>query len=166
MQDVLYGANYARELLGVKGLPAITGRSYGGYLTLFALTTQPEQWQGGVAIVPVADWVEDYYLLDAGFRFYDEHFFGGSPEEKPALYKERSPITYIDNLRAPTLIIHGANDSRCAIEPVIRFTDEAKKRGLPVEMIITEDEGHGNLQTANAIRDMTYTLKHLQSLWS
>lgn len=164
-QDVLYGARFAAGLLGVETLPAITGRSYGGYLTLFALTTQPDEWVGGVAVVPVADWVEDYKLLDAGFRFYDYYFFGGTPDEKPELYRDRSPITHLDRLRAPTLILHGENDSRCPIEPVIHFATEAQRRGLPVEMIITPAEGHGNQQTASAIRDTVLTLEHLARLW-
>jgi dipeptidyl aminopeptidase/acylaminoacyl peptidase len=164
-QDVLFGARYAADMLGVEALPAITGRSYGGYLTLFALTTQPDEWAGGVAVVPVADWVEDYRLLDAGFRFFDYYFFGGTPEEKPELYRDRSPITHLDRLRAPTLILHGENDSRCPIEPVIHFTNEAKRRGLPVEMVITPAEGHGNQQTASAIRDTVLTLEHLAGLW-
>ncbi|GAB4154589.1 MAG: hypothetical protein Fur0021_21290 [Candidatus Promineifilaceae bacterium] len=165
MQDVLYGARYAAQLLGVRPKPAITGGSYGGFLTLFALTTQPEEWAGGVAVVPVADWVDDYYLLDASFRFYDEFFFGGSPTEKPELYRKRSPITHLARLKAPVLILHGENDSRCAIQPVIRFAEQAKEQGLPVEMIITRDEGHGSIINTNAIRDTVLTLAHLKTLF-
>lgn len=165
MQDVLYGARYAAQLLELNQKPAITGGSYGGFLTLFALTTQPDEWAGGVAVVPVADWVDDYYLLDASFRFYDEFFFGGSPTEKPDLYRERSPITHLARLQAPVLILHGENDSRCAIQPVIRFAEQAKERGLPVEMIITRDEGHGSIVNANAIRDTVLTLAHLKTLF-
>lgn len=166
MQDVLFGARYAAQALGSGEKPAITGGSYGGFLTLFALTTQPDEWAGGVGIVPVADWVDDYYLLDAGFRFYDEFFFGGSPTEKPDLYRERSPITYLAQLKAPLLILHGENDSRCAIEPVIRFAEEAKTRGLPVEMVITRDEGHGSVVNINAIRDTVMTLTHMRRLFA
>ncbi len=165
LQDVLHGARYARALLGQERLPAITGGSYGGFLTLYALTTQPDEWLGGVALVPVADWVEDYYLLDAGFRFFDEFFFGGTPEEKPELYRERSPITHLERLRAPVLILHGENDSRCAIEPVIRFTELARQQGKPVEMVITRDEGHGSVVNSNAIRDTVLTLEHLATLF-
>jgi dipeptidyl aminopeptidase/acylaminoacyl peptidase len=164
MHDVLAGARYAMRELGHEAPPAITGRSYGGFLTLFALTTQPDDWAGGVAVVPVADWVEDYYLLDAGFRFYDEHFFGGTPEEKPELYRERSPITHLERLRAPTLILHGENDSRCAIQPVLRFAQEARRHGKPVEIIVTEAEGHGSLITSNAVRETVHTLVHLRRL--
>ncbi len=164
-QDVLYGARYAMQLLGLGTRPAIMGGSYGGYLTLWALTTQPEAWAGGVGIVPVADWVEDYYLLDASFRYYDVHFFGGTPEEKPDLYRERSPITHLAQLKAPLLIIHGENDSRCAIQPVIRFAQQAQANGQPVEMIITRDEGHGSVRNINAIRDLTLALDHLARLW-
>lgn len=164
-QDVLYGARYAAEALGVRTRPAIMGGSYGGYLTLWALTTQPEAWAGGVGLVPVADWVEDYYLLDASFRYYDVHFFGGTPEEKPDLYRERSPITHLARLQAPLLIIHGENDSRCAIQPVIKFAHQAQAHGQPVTMIITRDEGHGSVRNANAIRDLTLALDHLAGLW-
>lgn len=164
-QDVLYGARYATRLLGLTSKPAIMGGSYGGYLTLWALTTQPDEWAGGVGLVPVADWAEDYYLLDASFRYYDVHFMGGTPEEKPDLYRERSPITHLANLRAPLLIIHGENDSRCAIQPVIRFAQQAQAHGQPVEMVITRNEGHGSIRNANAIHDLVLALDHLKQLW-
>ena len=165
-QDVLYGARYATQLLGLRTKPAIMGGSYGGYLTLWALTTQPEEWAGGVGFVPVADWVEDYYLLDASFRYYDVHFLGGTPEEEPELYRERSPITHLAQLQAPLLIIHGENDSRCAIQPVIRFTEQARRHNQPVRMVITRDEGHGSVRNVNALRDMVLAPDHLKQIWT
>jgi dipeptidyl aminopeptidase/acylaminoacyl peptidase len=70
----------------------------------------------------------------------------------------------LPQLKAPTLILHGENDSRCPIEPVIHFAREARRLGLPVELVITPAEGHGNLQNSSAIRDTILTLAHLAAV--
>ncbi|MBA3532908.1 MAG: S9 family peptidase [Ardenticatenales bacterium] len=165
LQDVLYGARSVSALLGLESKPAILGASYGGYLTLQALTTQPDAWAGGVAIVAPVDWAQDYELSGAHYRSWLLHFFGGTPEEKPELYRERSPRTYVEQLAAPVLILHGENDAICPIEPVKEFAAEAARLGLPARLLITEDEGHGALQNANAIRECVQMLEHLRTLF-
>ena len=91
----------------------VEGGSWGGYLTLLALGTQPERWAAGVAAVPVADYVAAYEDEMEPLRDFDRALFGGSPEEVGDLYRECSPITYIDKVRAPVLVLAGENDPRC-----------------------------------------------------
>ncbi|HEX9336592.1 MAG TPA: prolyl oligopeptidase family serine peptidase, partial [Pseudonocardiaceae bacterium] len=81
----------------------VEGGSWGGYLTLMALGTQPERWAAGVAIVPVADYVTAYADEMEPLRDFDRALFGGSPDELPDRYRECSPITYVDQVRAPVL---------------------------------------------------------------
>jgi len=112
----------------------------------------------------MADVVEAYEDANSHYRAFLKHFFGGSPEEKPELYKECSPITHVANLKAPLLIYHGANDPRCPVRSVKRFYEEAKKRNLPVELIIAGDEGHGSKEVKGLLGIFKLAVKHLLSL--
>jgi dipeptidyl aminopeptidase/acylaminoacyl peptidase len=164
LQDVLYGARYAMQATETNRKPALFGGSYGGYLVLQGLLTQPDQWAGGIAIAPATDWKEDYNLSDSHYRKFCVHFFGGTPAEKSDLYKQRSPITHLKALTKPVLILHGENDTITPLEPVKKFSAEAERLGLPVLLVITRDEGHGSLHDMNAIRDTILTLEHLRNL--
>ncbi len=164
LQDVRYGARHAMESIKANGKPALFGGSYGGYLTLEGLLTLPDEWAGGVAIAPTTDWKEDYNLADSHYRKFCVHFFGGTPADKPALYENRSPITHLGRLTKPLMILHGENDTITPLEPVKKFALEAEKLGLPVQLVITRDEGHGSLDNVNAIRDIVLTLEHLKRI--
>jgi len=91
LQDVLYGARYALQATKARGKPILFGGSYGGYLTIEGLVTQPTEWAGGVAIAPTTDWKEDYNLSDSHYRKFCVHFFGGAPAENCLLYTSPSP---------------------------------------------------------------------------
>jgi len=164
LQDVRSGAQHAMEATKTDRRPALFGGSYGGYLTLQGLVTQPEEWAGGVAIAPVTDWREDYNLSDSHYRKFCVHFFSGTPAEKSDLYDDRSPITHLKGLTKPLLILHGENDTITPLDPVKKFSAEAEKLGLPVQLAITRDEGHGSLHDMNAIRDSVLTLEHLRRI--
>ncbi len=117
---------------------AIFGYSYGGYLSFMAMVKYAELWKCGVAGAGVTDWEEDYELADAYFKRYDEILFAGRRE----LFKERSPITYIENMRSPLCIIHPQNDSRCPLRPVMRFAYRLMELGKPFELHVIPDIGH------------------------
>ncbi len=165
LKDVAYGAEYAANLLNAGQKPAIVGGSYGAYLALLALTIFPDKWVGGVAIAAPTDCSEIYSLADSHYRFFYTHFLGGTPQEKPELYRERSPITHLAQLKTRVLLLHGENDSLTPLEPVKKFYQKAREMELPVDLVVTKDEGHGSLQDMNAIRDTVLTLEHLQKLF-
>ncbi len=131
----------------------LSGASWGGYLTLLGLGMQPERWTLGVAGVPVADYVAAFEDEMDPLKAYDRALFGASPEENPELYRVRSPITYIDEVRVPVMILAGENDPRCPIRQIdnylARLTDLAK----PHE-VLRYDAGHGSLRTDERIRQM------------
>src|SRR6201999_1448026 len=79
----------------------VEGASWGGYLTLLALGTQPDRWTAGVAVVPVADYVVAYADEMEPLRDFDRALFGGSPDEVPDRWRDSSPLTYVDDVRAP-----------------------------------------------------------------
>src|SRR6266571_4765919 len=124
---------------------------YGGYMTFLATTKLPQLWAAGAAIVGITDWKEMYELSDALFRSFIERYFG-KPEENPQLYHDRSPINYVENIRAPLFIWHRGNDSRCPLGPVEKFAKQLKERGKKYEMEVVWDEGHGLQKTENLAR--------------
>ncbi|GAA3891341.1 prolyl oligopeptidase family serine peptidase [Saccharothrix violaceirubra] len=129
----------------------VDGASWGGYLTLLALGTQPERWAAGVAGVPVADYVAAYEDEMEPLRAFDRALFGGSPEEVPDLYREASPLTYVDDVRVPVLVLAGENDPRCPIRQIDNYLDRLAARGARYE-VYRYDAGHGSLVVAETIR--------------
>jgi dipeptidyl aminopeptidase/acylaminoacyl peptidase len=111
----------------------LAGASWGGYLTLLGLGRQPEAWSLGLAVVPVADYVAAYEDEMEPLKAFDRALFGGSPAERPDFYRERSPITYVDRVRVPVLVMAGRNDPRCPIRQVERYLARLRELGRPHE---------------------------------
>jgi dipeptidyl aminopeptidase/acylaminoacyl peptidase len=132
---------------------AIIGYSWGGYLTLLALGTQPERWAAGVAGVPVADYVTAYADEMEPLRAFDRALFGGSPDELPDLYKECSPLTYVEAVNAPVLVLAGENDPRCPIRQVDNYLDALAASGKEYR-VYRYDAGHGSLVVAETLRQV------------
>jgi dienelactone hydrolase len=127
----------------------VSGASYGGYLTLLALGRRPDLWAAGVALVAIADW---RMMYDEGIdlREYQAALFGGTPSERPAVYAEASPVTYVGQLAAPLLIIQGRNDARCPASQMQRYVDLARDLGKSVE-IDWFDAGHATVAVETEI---------------
>ena len=140
---------------------ALEGGSWGGYLTLLGLGTQPELWTAGLAAVPVADYVAAYEDEMEGLRAFDRAIFGGSPTDVPEVYERCSPITYVDRVRAPLLVLAGANDPRCPIRQIDNYLAELSRLGTPHE-VYRFDAGHGSLVVEEQIRQMSAELDFLR----
>ena len=137
LEDVASAARWARDT-GLASRVYVMGYSYGGYMTLCSLTRKPGLYKAGVAGAPVADWEEMYELSDAAFKMFIEQLFLGDKGK----WRERSPITYVENLREPLMIIQATNDTRTPLRPVLRFIQEAADKGKYVEASIAPDMGH------------------------
>ena len=137
---------------------ALAGGSWGGYLTLLGLGTQPERWAAGAAAVPVADYVQAYEDEMEQLRAFDRSLFGGSPQEVPEVYERSSPITYLDAVRAPVLVLAGANDPRCPIRQIDNWLEAAASLGKDVE-VYRFDAGHGSLVVDERVRQMRAELE-------
>jgi dienelactone hydrolase len=136
---------------------AVTGGSWGGYLTLLALGTQPDDWVVGVAAVPVADYLAAYADEMEPLRAFDRSLFGGSPEEVPDVWRAASPLTYVDAVRAPVLVLAGANDPRCPLRQIENYLAALAERGHPHE-VYRFDAGHGSLVVDERVRQMAVEL--------
>ncbi|WP_436493268.1 prolyl oligopeptidase family serine peptidase [Actinokineospora sp. HUAS TT18] len=129
----------------------VNGASWGGYLSLLALGTQPDLWAAGVAGVPVADYLAAYEDEMEPLRAFDRALFGGSPDELHDRYVECSPITYVDAVKVPVLVLAGENDPRCPIRQIDNYLDRLAERAAPYEMY-RYDAGHGSLVVAETIK--------------
>jgi acetyl esterase/lipase len=129
----------------------VEGWSWGGYLALLAVGTQPERWAAGIAGVPVADYLTAYADEMEQLRAFDRALFGGSPEERPEAYRAASPLTYVDRVRAPVLVLAGENDPRCPIRQVDNYLDALAARGDAVYEVSRFDAGHGSMVVEQTI---------------
>jgi len=129
----------------------ISGYSWGGFLTLLALGAQPERWAAGVAGVPVADYVAAYQDEMEPLRAYDRALFGGSPQDAPDAYRDSSPLTWVEHVRAPVLVLAGENDPRCPIRQIDNYLHALAARGASYA-VYRYDAGHGSGVMAERIR--------------
>jgi dienelactone hydrolase len=130
----------------------VEGWSWGGYLALLAAGTQPDRWAGALAGVPVADYLTAYADEMEQLRAFDRALFGGSPQERPEVYRASSPLTYVDAVAAPVLVLAGENDPRCPIRQVDNYLAALAARGdVPYE-VSRFDAGHGSLVVEETMR--------------
>jgi dipeptidyl aminopeptidase/acylaminoacyl peptidase len=131
----------------------MSGASWGGYLTLLALGMQPDKWSLGVAGVPVADFVAAYEDEMEPLKAFDRAMFGVAPEDDPELYRARSPITYVESVRVPVMILAGENDPRCPIRQINNYISRLEELGKPHE-VLRYEAGHSSQRTDERIRQM------------
>jgi dipeptidyl aminopeptidase/acylaminoacyl peptidase len=135
----------------------LSGASWGGYLTLLGLGVQPDLWALGVAGVPVADYIAAYDDEMDPLKAYDDALFGASPSEDPQLYIDRSPLTFIEQVRVPVMVLAGENDPRCPIRQIDNYLARLSELGKPHE-VLRYEAGHGSLRTDERIRQIEVQL--------
>ena len=91
----------------------------------------------------MTDLVVDYNTTRPDLRVYGEEMMGGSPTQVPEIYKERSPINFIENIKGKLLIVQGARDPNVTPENVKAVEEKLKEYDIPYEKLIFDDEGHG-----------------------
>jgi dipeptidyl aminopeptidase/acylaminoacyl peptidase len=141
---------------------AIMGGSWGGYLTLMALTKTPEIWAAGVSIVPLANWFTAHANEDPVLQRNDEWLMGDPVTDKE-LWHDRSPLYFADKIRAPLLLLAGKNDIRCPVGETMQMADAARKNGVAVELKIYENEGHQFVRKENEIDSIKRAAKFLET---
>jgi dipeptidyl aminopeptidase/acylaminoacyl peptidase len=165
MRDVLAGAAYLVEQgYAEPRRIAITGTSYGGYLTMTALTRHPEVFAAGSAVVPFLNWFTEHENEREDLQHWDLENFG-DPVRDADRYREYSPIFALGNIVAPVQMIAGANDPRCPASETEQAAAILSDLGVPHEVIIYPDEGHAFHQRHNRVdamrRRMKFLLRHL-----
>ena len=151
LQDVLAAADWIKQTGYVDPKKLILmGGSYGGYLTMMGVTKAPELWAAGVPIVPFVNWFTEIQNEDPVLQQSDLATMGDLVKNK-ALYDDRSPINFVDQIKAPLYLLAGGNDPRCPKEEAQQVVDAVKKRGGVVELKVYENEGHGFSKVENQI---------------
>ncbi|MBZ5598144.1 MAG: S9 family peptidase [Acidobacteriia bacterium] len=151
LQDVLAAADWIKQtgFLDPKKI-ALVGGSYGGYMTMMGVTKAPEVWAAGVPIVPFVNWFTEITNEDPVLQQSDLATMGDLEQNK-ARYQDRSPINFIDQVKAPLLLLAGGHDPRCPKEETLQVVEAIKKRGGIVEHKVYENEGHGFARVENQI---------------
>ena len=118
----------------------IGGWSYGGFMTMWTVT-QTNRFHAAVAGAGISNW-QSYY----GENSIDQWmipYFGASVYDDPAVYAKSSPITYIKQVKTPTLIVVGERDGECPAPQSYEFWHALKTLGVKTEFVLYPGEGHG-----------------------
>jgi len=130
---------------------AVFGGSYGGFAVLSCTTRLPEYWAAGVDIFGPSNLVTFARAVPPTWRRFMA-LMVGDPESEEEFLLERSPLTYIEDLRAPLLVIQGANDPRVVQTESDQLVERLRELGREVEYEVFEDEGHGFTRKSNELR--------------
>jgi protease II len=148
--------NWARD--GVTPRVGVMGGSYGGYSTFMAMTKFAGIYQAGVASVGMSSLVTFLQNTADYRRALRESEYGSLEHDREALIA-LSPVTYLDRLRDPLLIIHGATDPRVPAGEAIMIMEQMEKRKISGELILFADEGHGIRRRPNQVMGLGHTLR-------
>ncbi|MBV8550962.1 MAG: S9 family peptidase [Acidobacteriaceae bacterium] len=165
LRDVLAGVDVVLKRVPVDANRiGITGWSYGGYMTMWAVT-QTNRFRAAVAGAGIADWLS--YYGENGIDEWMIPFFGASVYDDPAIYAKSSPITFIKQAKTPTLVLVGERDAECPAPQSFEFWHALKTLGVPTELVVYAGEGHAFGDPKNRLDRMRRTLAwfdhHLES---
>ncbi|UCE45691.1 MAG: S9 family peptidase [Methanobacteriota archaeon] len=142
LKDVLYAGRYLlRTGLADDDKLGFWGVSYGGYMCMLALTKAPDMWAAGVSIVGYFDCITEFETERGYLKAYDLSKMG-DPSENEDLYRDRSPIHFLQNLSAPVLLTASARDVRCPPTEAREVARRLKELGKEFEYYEYKDEGH------------------------
>ncbi|MBN2598716.1 prolyl oligopeptidase family serine peptidase [Labilibaculum sp.] len=133
----------------------IIGGSYGGYMTMAALTFAPEEFEAGVNIFGVTNWLRTLKSIPPYWESFRNALYAeiGDPTsiDSVALYN-KSPLFFAEKVTKPLMVLQGANDVRVLQAESDEIVEAVKKNGIPVEYIVFDDEGHGFRKKENEIK--------------
>jgi dipeptidyl aminopeptidase/acylaminoacyl peptidase len=163
--DIEDAAKHARTAFAVGGKAprvGVMGGSYGGYSTLVAMTMFAGAFDAGVANVGMSNLLT-FLRNTAPYRRALRISEYGDPEKDRDALVKLSPVTYIDRVSAPLLLIQGASDPRVPVGEAIQMRDALEKRGAATKMIVFPDEGHGTQKRENKVLEIGHTLDFFET---
>ena len=129
----------------------IMGGSYGGYMVAAGLTEYPELFAAGANLFGVVNF-ETFFKHTQPWMAAISKIEYGDPDTQLEMLRQLSPIHRIDRIKAPTIVLHGANDTNVPVIEAEQVVANLKQRGVPVEYVLFPDEGHGWRKIPNRIR--------------
>jgi len=153
--DLAEGARWLKGRTGVDGdRLVVTGGSYGGFMTLSAITSYPDLWVAAVDIVGISN-LATFLKNTSDYRRQHRAAEYGSLEHDLEFLESIAPINHIDRIEAPLMVIQGANDPRVPLSESEQMVEAMREMGKPVELLVFDDEGHGIFRLKN--KKVAYT---------
>lgn len=154
LQDIVYGKKYLQTLDWVdQDKIGIIGGSYGGFMTAAALAFEPEEFEVGINIFGVTNWVRTLKSIPPWWESFKKALYDemGDPVTDEARHRAISPLFHASNITKPLMVIQGANDPRVLQVESDELVAAVKENGVPVEYVLFDDEGHGFTKKENRI---------------
>jgi dipeptidyl aminopeptidase/acylaminoacyl peptidase len=149
--DLAYAARWVKSQPDLDGdRLAVFGASYGGFMVLSSVTTYPDLWAAGVDIVGISNFVTFLENTSEYRRAHREAEYGSLAHDR-AFLESISPSNHLEKVRAPLMVIHGANDPRVPLSETLQLVKKLEARGVPVETMVFDDEGHGLIKLKNKL---------------
>jgi len=165
LQDVICGKNWlASQDYINKDQIGIIGGSYGGYMTMAAMTFEPDEFEVGVNIFGVTNWLRTLRSIPPYWESFRTALYEelGDPTTKDSIrLRKISPLFHAENVKNPIMVLQGANDPRVLQIESDEIVEAVKKNDIPVEYMVFEDEGHGFIKKENEIRGYRQILAFL-----
>ena len=152
--DVVWAKKYLQELVWIDSERiGVMGGSYGGFMTLAAMTFHPDEFEVGIDIFGVSNWVRTLKSIPPWWEsfkvaLYDEM---GDPETDEERQRAISPLFHAQHISKPLLVIQGSNDPRVLQVESDEMVEQVKENGVYVDYLIFSDEGHGFRKKVNRI---------------
>ena len=147
LRDILAGVDAVEKKYSVDDhRVGITGWSYGGFMTMFAVT-QTHRFRAAVSGAGLSDWLSYY-----GENSIDQWmipFFGASVYDDPQVYYKSSAMSFISNVKTPTLVVVGDRDGECPAPQSFEFWHALHDLGVTTQLVVYPDEGHGFTSSAH-----------------
>ncbi len=156
LMDCVYGKNYLQSLEYIDADKiGIIGGSYGGFMTMAAMTSKPDEFKVGVNLFGVTNWLRTLKSIPPFWASFKNALYAemGDPTtaDSVRLYNI-SPLFHANNVKNPVMVLQGANDPRVLQVESDEIVEAIKKNGVPVEYVIFPDEGHGFVKKENEIK--------------
>ncbi len=163
LRDLEAAAHYLRGLEWANpNRLGVFGGSFGGFATLSCVARLPDYWAAAVDIVGPSNLQTFVRAVPPAWKRMMQAWVG-DPDEDADLLRERSPLTYVEQIRAPLLIIQGANDPRVVKPESDQMVERLRALDRTVEYMVFEDEGHGFTKTANGLRALKATAEWFET---
>jgi dipeptidyl aminopeptidase/acylaminoacyl peptidase len=151
VKDLAYAVEWLKTQGGADAKRiAVTGGSYGGYMTMAAITLYPELWAAAVDTVGIVNW-ETFLKNTSGYRRRQREVEYGMLDKDIEFLRKISPIAKVDKIKTPLFVIHGKNDPRVPYTEAEQIVKILKQRGAVVEYKLFDDEGHGISKLKNRL---------------
>lgn len=165
LKDVIWGKKWLQEQDYIADDQiGVIGGSYGGYMTMAAMTFAPEEFEAGVNIFGVTNWLRTLKSIPPYWESFRKALYEemGDPytQDSIALYN-KSPLFHADQVKNPVMVLQGANDPRVLQVESDEIVEALRQNNVPVEYVVFEDEGHGFVKKENEIKGYRQILSFL-----